>query len=41
MTSQEYLYAYCQLILHGYSHEEAEEIIQKIKRKYENIKHDK
>lgn len=33
MTGQEYLYSYCQLILHGYSHDEAKEIIEEIKEK--------
>jgi len=33
----QYLYAYCQLILHGYSVAEAQKIIQEIK---ENMKND-
>ena len=28
MTPQEYLYSYCQLHLHEYTHEEAEKIIR-------------
>lgn len=33
MKPCEYLYAYGQLILHGYSHDEAEKIIDEIKEK--------
>jgi hypothetical protein len=33
MTGKEYLWTYCQLKLHGYSHEEAEKIIEEIKEK--------
>ncbi|MDN4492514.1 hypothetical protein [Ureibacillus aquaedulcis] len=33
MTSEEYLYAYCQLILKGYSREEAKKIMEAIKEK--------
>ncbi|WP_158582998.1 hypothetical protein [Lysinibacillus yapensis] len=33
MTSEEYLYAYCQLILQGYSREEAKKIMEIIKGK--------
>lgn len=32
MSPKEQLWSYCQLIVHGYSHEEANEIIEKIKR---------
>ncbi|TCP32164.1 hypothetical protein EV207_101142 [Scopulibacillus darangshiensis] len=35
MTLTEHLYAYCQLIAHGYSVDEAKEIIEEIKRKME------
>ena len=33
MTSEEYLHAYCQLILYGYSREEAKKIMESIKEK--------
>lgn len=33
MTSEQYLYAYCQLILQGYSREEAKKMAEEIRRK--------
>lgn len=38
MTAKEMLYAYCQLRLHGYTHEEAEKIIEEIKVKMKKDK---
>ena len=35
MTGAEYLYWYCMLRLHGYTHEEAEQIIEEVKQKAE------
>lgn len=33
MTPQERLYCYCQLRLHGYTHDETEKIIEEIEEK--------
>ncbi|MGX1434154.1 hypothetical protein ACUXCC_005578 [Cytobacillus horneckiae] len=36
MTASEYLYAYCQLTLHGYKPDEAKKIIEEMKAKMTN-----
>jgi ribosomal silencing factor RsfS len=38
MTPAEHLWAYCQLILHGYSSKEAKEIMEEIKEKMKSDK---
>jgi hypothetical protein len=38
MTGVEYLESYCKLILHGYTHDEAKDILEEIKEKMEDDK---
>lgn len=40
LTGAEYLYCYCQLTLHGYTHQEAQDIIEEIKSKLKHEEED-